>query len=159
VIHKVLVDRYIKLQWESPLCALVKYPECGLIVDATVQRRGRPAGSFEEVKRFFSGKHWICRLKSQAVRNRRGMAMYITAGIPGSVHDLALFRDTQDQLTKLVTSKPGEPTNIPADKGYIGFREDSPLQLVTPHKKPAHGTLKPREARENYDVVSVRVDA
>jgi hypothetical protein len=55
-----------------------------------------------------------------------------------------------------VTSKPGEPTKILADKGYISFRE-SLLQLVTPHKKPADGTLRPREARENYDLASVRV--
>jgi hypothetical protein len=78
--------------------------------------------------------------------NRKGMAMPITAGIPGLVHDPALFRDTQDQLAKLVRSKPGEPTKILADKGYISFREDSPLQFVTPHKKTANGTLRPRAA-------------
>jgi hypothetical protein len=49
-IHKVLVDRYTKSQWESPRRAPVKYPECGLIIDATVQKRGRPPGSFKEVK-------------------------------------------------------------------------------------------------------------
>jgi hypothetical protein len=70
------------------------------------------------------------------------MAMHITARILGSVYDLALFRDTQDQLTKLVTSKPGEPTKILADKGFIGFRKYRPLQLVTSHKKPAHGMLR-----------------
>jgi hypothetical protein len=56
-IHKIPVDRSIKSQWESPLRAPVKYPECGLIVDAMVSKRRRPAGSFEEAKRFFSGKH------------------------------------------------------------------------------------------------------
>jgi hypothetical protein len=85
------------------------------------------------------------------------MAMHITAGIPGSVHDFALFRDIQDQLTKLVTSKPGEPTKILADNGYISFREDSPLQFATLHKKPDNATLRPREARENCDLASVRV--
>jgi hypothetical protein len=83
--------------------------------------------------------------------------LYITTGIPGSVHHLGLSRDTQDQLTKLATSKPGEPTKILADKRYIAFREDSPLQLVTPHNKPAHEKLRPREARESYDIASVRV--
>jgi hypothetical protein len=85
------------------------------------------------------------------------MVIHITAGIPGSVQDLALFRDTQDQLTKSMTSKPGESTKPLADNGDIGFREDGPLQLVTPEKKPAHGTLRPREARESYDLTSVRV--
>jgi hypothetical protein len=56
-IHKVLVDRHTKSQWESPRRAPVKYPEPGLIIDATVRKRGRPPGSFEEAKRFFSGEH------------------------------------------------------------------------------------------------------
>jgi hypothetical protein len=55
-IHKVFVDRYIKSQLESPLRAPVKYPECGIIVDAMMQKRGWPAGAFEEAKWFFSGK-------------------------------------------------------------------------------------------------------
>jgi hypothetical protein len=83
--------------------------------------------------------------------------MHITTGIPGSVHNLALFRDTQDQPAMLVTSKPGKLAKILADKGYIGFREDRSLQLVTPHKKPAHETLIPKETREKYDLASVRV--
>jgi hypothetical protein len=130
-IQKILVERYIKSQRESPLHAPVKYPECGFIVDATVQKRGRPTGSFEGAKRFFCRKHWIYYLKSQVVTSRWGMRMYITAGIPWSVYDLALFRGTQDQVTKLVTSKLGEPTKILADKRYIGFREDHSFQLVT----------------------------
>jgi hypothetical protein len=115
-IHMVLVDQHIDSRWESHLRAPVKYPECELIVDATARKRGRPASSFEEAKRFFSGKHWVYCLKSQVVMNQMGMAIHIPAGIPGSLHDLALFRDTQDQPTKLVMSKPGEPTKILADK-------------------------------------------
>jgi hypothetical protein len=91
------------------------------------------------------------------VTNRRGMAMHITAAIPRSLHDLALFRDTPDQLTKLVTSKPDEPTNILSNKEYIGFREDSLVQFVRPHQKSAQRTLRPRENRENYNLASVRV--
>jgi hypothetical protein len=87
----------------------------------------------------------------------KGNGDAFTTGIPGSVHDLALFKDTQDQPTKLVTSKPGEPTKILADKRCIGFREDSPLQLVIAHKNAAHGMLRPREARENYDLASLGV--
>jgi hypothetical protein len=158
-IHKVFVERYIKSQWESPLRAPVKYSEYGLIANATVQKRGGPASSFEETKRFFSGEHWIYYRKSQVVTNRGEMAMYVTAGIPGSVHDFSLFRDSQNQLTKLVTLKPGEPTKLHGDKGYIGFREDSPLQFVMPHKKPARWTLRPRETHENYDLASARVVA
>jgi hypothetical protein len=116
----------------------VKYPEYAFIVNATVQKRGRPASSFEEAKRFFSGKHWISCFKSQVATNRREMAMHITANIPESVHDLALFKDTHDQRTKLVRPKGHELTKIHADKGCIGFREDILSQFVTPHKKPVH---------------------
>jgi hypothetical protein len=56
---------------------------------------------------------------------------------------------------KVLTSKPGEPTKILADKGYIGFKKDSPLQLMMPYKKHAHGTLRFREARKNYNLASV----
>jgi hypothetical protein len=93
-IHKVFINRYIKSHWESSLRAPVKYPECRLIVVATVQKRQRPAGFVKEAKRFFSGKHGIYRLKSQVVTSQTGMAMPIMAGVPGPAHDLALFRDT-----------------------------------------------------------------
>jgi hypothetical protein len=88
----------------------------GLIVDATVQKRGRPAGEFAEVKLFFSGKHHIYCLKSHVVTNREGIVIHAVAGVPGSVHDMRLFKDHQHHLSALIMLHEGEPTKILADK-------------------------------------------
>jgi hypothetical protein len=63
------------------------------------------------------------------------------AGVPGSAHDLALFRSTVTELEELVASKPNEPTTILADKGYIGFTDSQILHLMAPYKKPRNGVL------------------
>jgi hypothetical protein len=63
------------------------------------------------------------------------------AGVPGSVHDLALFRSIVTELEELVASKPNEPTKILADKGYIGFIDSQILQFMTPYKKPRNRVL------------------
>jgi hypothetical protein len=68
LIHQRLVDEFIKGQWDSPIQgSSISFPVCGLVVDATVQKRGRPCTSFPEARRFFSGKHWIYWLKSQVI--------------------------------------------------------------------------------------------
>jgi hypothetical protein len=98
----------------------------GLAVDATVQKRGRSAASSEEAGSYLSGKHWIYCLKSQVVMKRQRLALHVVAGVPGSVHDLALFGSTVteleelEELVELVASKPNELIKILADKGYIG---------------------------------------
>jgi hypothetical protein len=70
------------------------YRSYGLAVDATVQKRGRPAASFEEARRYFSEKHWIFYLESRVVTNRQALALHVVTGVPGLVHDLVLFRST-----------------------------------------------------------------
>jgi hypothetical protein len=62
------------------------------------------------------------------------------AGVPASVHDLALFRSTVTELDELVASKPNEPTKILADKRYIGFTDpathDSPQEIAEWRSEP-----------------------
>jgi hypothetical protein len=121
-VHDPLVTKYTTDLWEQPLRVTGSdYRSYGLVVDATVQKRGWPAASFEEVRRYFSGKYPIYCLKSQVVTNRQGLALHVVAGVPGSVHDLAPFRSTVSELEELMARKPNEPTKIHADKGYIGF--------------------------------------
>jgi hypothetical protein len=55
--------------------------------------------------------------------NRQGLALRVVAGVPRSIHDLALFRATGIELEELVASKPNEPTKILADMGYTGFTD------------------------------------
>jgi hypothetical protein len=76
------------------------------------------------------------------------------AGVPGSVHDLALFRSTVTELEDLVASKLNEPTKILADKGYIGFTDSQILQLMTPYKKPGNGVLNQTQLAANKQLGS-----
>jgi hypothetical protein len=152
LIHQPLVDEFIKSQWNSPIQRSgTNFPACGLVVDATMQKRGQPCASFTEARRFFSGKHWIYCLKSQGISNRWGIAMHFFAGVEGSLHDLEVFRRTLNDLYRLLEGHPNEPTNILADKGYIGFNDLPLVKLVTPHKKPPHGFLSDAQVRSNND--------
>lgn len=149
-VHAVLVSEYIDGEWaQEHLRSGEQFPECGLVVDATVQKRGRPVGSFEEAKKYFSGKHWIYCLKSQVVTNRDGLAMHVVAGVPGAKHDLALFREHAEELATLVESRPREPTAILADKGYIGYHGPPHLELVTPHKQARRRNLTKEQRSDN----------
>jgi hypothetical protein len=150
LIHQPLVDEFIKSQWDSPIQGLsTNFPACGFVVDATVQIRGRSCASFTEARQFFSGKHWIYCLKSQVITDRRGIAMYFFAGVEGSVHDLEVFRRILNDLYRLLEDHPNEPTEILADKGYIGFNDSLLVKLVTPHKKPSYGFLSDAQVRSN----------
>jgi hypothetical protein len=72
LIHQPLVDEFIKSQWDSPIPgSSTNFPVYGLVVDATVQKLGRPCAFFTEARRFFSGRHWIYCLKSQVITDRR----------------------------------------------------------------------------------------
>jgi hypothetical protein len=67
--------------------------------------------------------------------------LHVVAGVPGSVHDLAIFRSSVTELEELGARKPNEPTKILADAGYISFTDSQVLQLMTPYKKPRNGVL------------------
>jgi hypothetical protein len=70
-VHNRLVTKYITDLWEQPRRVTGSdYRSYGPVVDATVQKRGRPAASFEEAPRYFSENHWIYCLKFQVVTNR-----------------------------------------------------------------------------------------
>jgi hypothetical protein len=52
-VHDVLVDIYITGQARAPLPRRLDYPGCGILVDATVQDRGRPVGRYENAQKYF----------------------------------------------------------------------------------------------------------
>ena len=106
--------------------------ECTLIVDATVQEIPRPLGSFEEAKVWFSGKHGMYCIKTQVTINRAGMAVHIVSGIPGSVHDVIVLKNSLPEIDDYLSQFPNDPHKILADKGYIS--EDLKERLITPHK-------------------------
>jgi hypothetical protein len=83
--------------------------------------------------------------------------LYVVAGVPGSVYDLALFRSTVTELEELVVSKPNEPIKIFADKGYIGFTDSQILQLMTPYQKPRNAVVIQAQLAANEKLGSARV--
>jgi hypothetical protein len=156
-IHGPLVERFIESQWQNKLTSGTIFPNCGLVVDATVQKRGRPAGLFADAKKYFSGKHWIYCLKSQVLTNREGIAMHVVAGVPGSVHDLKLFKEHEPALAELIEHRAQGPTGVLADKGYCEQASSHRLQLVTPVKKPPNAILAQDHVRYNQRLASARI--
>lgn len=96
--HDDLVNRYMTSQAKSPFPSTEAYPRYGLIVDTTVQDRGRPAGPFEEIREYHSGKHRPDCLKSQVIAKRNELAVQIVAGIPGTKCDFQLFQDNRTNV-------------------------------------------------------------
>lgn len=108
-----------------------KFPECGYVVDATVQEICKPNLDYNIAKQYYSGKHGIYCLKSQVVVNVKGLALHIVTGVNGAMHDKALFDKTKDELIAIMKKHPNQPHKILADKGYQDSSSDI---LVTPHK-------------------------
>jgi DDE superfamily endonuclease len=69
------------------------FPNAKYVMDATFQRIWTPVGSFNEKKRYFSGKHNMYGLKSQCIHDRQGRIVHCIAGIRGAIHDLTICRD------------------------------------------------------------------
>lgn len=108
------------------------FKDCYYIVDATVQPIEIPKGSYESKKPYFSGKHGVYGLKSQAIVTVKGFIVHIRTGIKGGVHDKAVFDESLDDFKKKVISlHPDKVQKILGDKGYQDQTSDI---LVTPHK-------------------------
>jgi hypothetical protein len=157
LIETPLTARYLDEMAKAPFHGDDDFGGCGLVVDATVQNRGRPAGQFADVVKYFSGKHRLYCLKSQVVVNRSGFAVLVHAGLLGSQHDLAVFRQTLPDVERLVRAHPGEPCHILADKGYIGEIASQWVHLVTPVRQPQNGYLGQEEIRHNRVLSRQRV--
>lgn len=63
-------------------------------MDVTFQSIWTPLGTYEERKRYYSGKHKQYGLKSQCIHDRTGKLIHCISGIPGSVHDLTIARES-----------------------------------------------------------------
>jgi hypothetical protein len=157
LVHDPLVNQFITGCANAPFTAGEAFPGCGLIVDATVQYRGRPVGRYEEARKYLSGKHRLFCLKSQVITNRSGCALHIVAGIPGSIHDFHLFKDNLKSVEDLIAGHRGEPCGILADMGYIGPLDSTTVKLTTPHKTPPRGYLTPQQTHANRVLSSERV--
>jgi hypothetical protein len=100
--------------------------------------------------------HIYC-LKSKVVTNQEKIAIQVVVDVSGSVHDMGLFKNYQHHLSALIMLHEGEPTEILADKGYIGEVDDSVITLVTLREKSGGLPLDRMQARYNRDLGSARV--
>lgn len=80
------------------------FPEARYVMDVTFQPIWTPLGTYEERKRYFSGKHKQYGLKSQCLHDRQGKLIHCVSGIPGSVHDLTIARQTLDEVNPCLSS-------------------------------------------------------
>jgi hypothetical protein len=83
--------------------------------------------------------------------------LHVVADVPGSVHDLALFRSTVTELEELVASKPNGSRKILANQGCIDFTDSQILKLMTLYKKPRNGALSQAQLAANKKLSSARV--
>lgn len=74
------------------------FPEARYVMDVTFQPIWTPLGTYEERKRYYSGKHKQYGLKSQCIHDRTGKLVHCISGIPRSVHDLTIARDSIEMV-------------------------------------------------------------
>ena len=136
----IIADRFF-LRYVKAIASEEEWPHkdefnnADLIVDATVQKINRPCLDYQTAKQWYSGKHSVYCLKTQVVTNRLGVAMHVTDPVPGSIHDLTLFRDSLPEILELIEKhKEGkdEEIKILADLGY--YTKDLEHLLITPIK-------------------------
>ena len=129
------------------------FPECGYIVDATVQEINKPSLSFDVAKEYYSGKHSLYCLKSQVIVNVQGLAVFIASSIKGSIHDKLVFDQCLDEFKKILALHPEAPAKILADKGY---QDNNSEVLVNPYKGNST-TLEREQLTFNQKLGEVRI--
>lgn len=97
-ISPVLYQHYVEDAGESLPEGFEDFPEARYVMDVTFQTIWTPLGTYQERKRFFSGKHKQYGLKTQCIHDRTGRLVHCVSGIPGAVHDLTIARNTMNQV-------------------------------------------------------------
>lgn len=157
IVEPIFRNHFINNLKNGVLPQYEAFPNAPLIVDATVHQIGRPSGTFQNSKEFYSPKHSLYCLKTQVIINRKGLALFVQSGIPGSVHDFRLFKNTAAEIVLFIQSKGLNSMEILADKGYIGTVEYPEIVLITPHKTPKGSMLAPDQSAFNKKLAKIRV--
>lgn len=115
-----------------------------LTVDSAEQPIERP-GTYEEQKKFFSGKQKKHTLKNQFIVLPLGEDLIdIQLGAPGPTCDINQFRES---LPKFAPNQ-----KFKGDKAYLGEE-----QIATPHKKPKNQELPLSQKPENKEFSAARI--
>ena len=127
-------------------------------VDATVQKIYRPSIN---QRAFYSGKHKMHCMKTQALVSPTGQLMHHSHCIPGAQHDMSLFRDSG--VIELIDKENQHCMNtlhahctVLGDSGYQGMSNEI-NGGVTPHKKPRNGELNDAQRAQNETINRNRI--
>lgn len=151
-----------------------RYPELPDVVammDVTVQPIWVPDGSFEERKRYFSGKHKTYVLKSQCLHALDGRVVHVVTTVAGATHDVTIaqrhvndlrrvFRPVYPHDPPLNVDDSSEEEDEPArmllvDSGYQGLQHSLPC--ILPFKRRPTRPLTADQKRHNRRVAKRRV--
>ena len=134
----------------------ISYPNAKYVIDVTFQSIWTPIGTYDEKKRYYSGKHKLYGLKSQCIHDRKGRVVNCVAGEKGSIHDLTICRENIDDL-KNILKKEDEEDNwvVIADLAYKGLQDS--VDVLLPHKKKPNKQLTKAQAKYNKELGAQRV--
>jgi DDE superfamily endonuclease/Helix-turn-helix of DDE superfamily endonuclease len=128
------------------------YPAVRLVVDSKEQRIYRPSGSHERQKPFYSGKKKAHTLKTQVATDPTGLITSISPGMPGSINDVRLLRETG------LLGRLGEGEAAMMDKGYEGAEKGyAGVLIVMPKKDRKARPLSEEQKAENRRISRYRV--
>lgn len=127
------------------------YPDLLAIIDATEQPIERSSDNATQ-KAHYSGKKKRHTRKTQIIVNENGEIRAVSGSIPGSVHDLELFR--QSGAAKRIP----EEVTAGGDSGYQGLHNELPKHSVfVPHKATRGHPLTPDQKLVNRELSSIRI--
>jgi len=131
--------------------ALHDYPDLLAIVDATEQSVQRPSDKLQQ-EAHYSGKKKRHTRKTQIITNEKGEIRDVSDSVPGSTHDLELFRQSE------AGKKIPEEVTTGGDAAYQGLHNELPDHSVfVPHKASRNHPLTEDEKLANRELSSIRI--
>lgn len=134
------------------------FPAVRLVIDSKEQRVYRPGGPHARQKPYYSGKEKAHTVKTQLAVDPGGVIVSVSPGVPGSVNDVRLLRQTK-LLGRLADGEQGM-----TDKGYEGAENDHPDapgghpgRVVQPKKDRKRSPLTDAQKARNRVVSRYRV--
>jgi hypothetical protein len=131
---------------------MADFPAVRLVIDSKEQRAYRPGGGHAAQKPYYSGKKKAHTLKTQLAVRPDGVIESVSPGVPGSVNDVRLLRETG------LLGRLGEGEVGMADKGYEGGDKGYPAGvLILPKKDRKKNPCTEEDKARNRRISSRRV--
>jgi IS5 family transposase len=135
----------------SVAAVMAAFPAVRLVIDSKEQRIYRPGGGHARQKPFYSGKKKAHTLKTQVAVAPDGVIAAISPGVPGSVNDVRLLRETR-LLGRLAD---GEAAM--GDKGYEGADKGETVTLLIPKKERQRNPCTEEDQARNRQIARSRI--